>query len=448
MGVPDLIVFDETQVHQRIWSEAARYPHHETGGILIGQHFHIRGKHVLVVVAATGPGADADHQEATFSPDTKSLQLELESIRSRYSAHTVDYIGEWHKHPPGYHHPSLGDLDQAARILSDPAYHVSEGILTPIVTVEKGFLRVHVHYFVAGARHPMTLPAQRVVSIADQMDEVLAFLEEEQRQQRSPWPSRWGVAPEWLSTNVNAVIVTDAVDWTIEEGDGTSKVNDNNSDLVAEGVVRRDTPVNDTERLEFPPMSLGRLSRDYAELRRAAGLLRLGVGAINSAGILTVQLLEPFRLRLQRPMQAEKQGHAGNASDNSRLETCIRWITGLRFQIDHAYPAVAPLIVLTTSTDEYLQIDTTRLFEAGWTPRQTLYSVTQEILKRLQLQIQVSPQLLPYLSEQIGLMIVQSEIVVRKFADVLHSIGLQLSRQETLPGAEVPGEDQDVSNHP
>jgi hypothetical protein len=295
----------------------------------------------------------------------------------------------------------------------------------------------------------MTLPAQRVVSIADQMDEVLAFLEEEQRQQRSPWSSRWGVASEWLSTNVNAVIVTDATDWTIEEGDGTSKVNDNNnSDLVVEGVMRRDAPVHDTERLEFPPMSPGRLSRDHAELRRAAGLLRLGVGAINSAGIFTVQLLEPFRLSLQRPMQAEEQSRAGDASDNSRLETCIRWITGLRFQIDHAYPSVAPLILLTTSTGEYLQIDTTRLFEAGWTPRQTLYSVTQEILKRLQQQIQVSPQLLPYLSEQIGLLIVQSEIVVRKFADVLHSIGLHLSRQETLPVAEVPGEDQDVSNHP
>ncbi len=133
--------------YQRITTEAWNSPTRETGGILVGRSFKLHQGLVLVVVGASGPGAGADRQRHTYAPDVTSHQRELVTWRRHYAAYQVDYVGEWHKHPPGHRQPSSGDTQQVRAILNDPDYRLPYGIFTPLVTIEQGECRLHGYYY-------------------------------------------------------------------------------------------------------------------------------------------------------------------------------------------------------------------------------------------------------------------------------------------------------------
>src|SRR5947209_2433384 len=73
----------------------------ETGGILFGKWIDAR---TVVLIAATGAGPRADHQQYTFAVDVDYANAELDRLRAKYPG--ADFLGEWHKHPPTLDRPS------------------------------------------------------------------------------------------------------------------------------------------------------------------------------------------------------------------------------------------------------------------------------------------------------------------------------------------------------
>jgi integrative and conjugative element protein (TIGR02256 family) len=147
MPVPQLIYIAEHNAYQPIVAEALAHPDRETGGILVGRVFDAEGIKVLVVVAASGPGARAILLRHMFAPDTETLQGELNAWREEFALYRVDYVGQWHTHAPGHQRPSAGDTRQAAEILGDADYNLPDGIFTPIVTIEDGAAQMHGYYY-------------------------------------------------------------------------------------------------------------------------------------------------------------------------------------------------------------------------------------------------------------------------------------------------------------
>ncbi len=112
----------------------------ETGGVLVGRRLNSRE---ILVIAATGPGPQADHQRHTFAPDTRYANRQLRELRGKHKG--TDFIGVWHKHPPNLDHPSGPDWGQAREILLDPDYATDE-IVAPIVTVRRKKPHIKVYY--------------------------------------------------------------------------------------------------------------------------------------------------------------------------------------------------------------------------------------------------------------------------------------------------------------
>jgi integrative and conjugative element protein (TIGR02256 family) len=163
-----------TDVPVALFSRAAREvieqeveridPESETGGILMGRRLN-DGE--ILVIAATGPGPQADHQRHTFAPDTRYVNRKLREVSERYPG--VDFVGVWHKHPPTLDHPSGGDLEQARAILRDPDYGIDE-LVAPIVVLRDGEARIKVYYYAEweGLADAHFLPMDtREISLAD-----------------------------------------------------------------------------------------------------------------------------------------------------------------------------------------------------------------------------------------------------------------------------------------
>lgn len=93
----------ESMVH-----EAARAEPDETGGVLMGYWSIDRGE--VVVTDMIGPGPAAEHNRATFRPDGKFQQIEIERIYTD-SGRISTYLGDWHTHPGGG--SLLSDRDRA-----------------------------------------------------------------------------------------------------------------------------------------------------------------------------------------------------------------------------------------------------------------------------------------------------------------------------------------------
>lgn len=143
--------------YQRIVEEAWASPARETGGILVGRMVQRPNGRALVVVAASGPGPRAERQPALFVPDTAAHQHDLDRWRERYAAYAVDYVGEWHSHPPGQYWPSQGDTDQVTEILSDRSYNLPDGMLTPIVMIDGAACTLHMYYYPRHALQPFSV---------------------------------------------------------------------------------------------------------------------------------------------------------------------------------------------------------------------------------------------------------------------------------------------------
>lgn len=126
---------------QAMLEETNRYAaaQQETGGIMIGKWLDST---TAVVLAATNAGPRAEHEQFTFAIDVEYANAELERWVRRYPG--VDYLGEWHKHPPALHYPSSGDLYTARHLLSDPGY--PNRLVNPITLVHNGRAAIYFYY--------------------------------------------------------------------------------------------------------------------------------------------------------------------------------------------------------------------------------------------------------------------------------------------------------------
>ena len=124
MGTPTIIIF--SSVLRFIEEQVKAVPDQlETGGLLLGAALD-NGR---LVTHATPPGPKAIHQDGMFQKDLDFSQAILNHLAKKAG---VDYVGEWHKHPPFLKGPSHGDREGAVAILQDSDYKTKGMLVFPI----------------------------------------------------------------------------------------------------------------------------------------------------------------------------------------------------------------------------------------------------------------------------------------------------------------------------
>ena len=99
----------------------------ETGGLLLGAKL----PNSRIITHATPPGPKAIHRPGMFERDLEFSQAAI----NHFAKHAgIDYIGEWHKHPPDVNRPSIGDRRGVIQTLKDPDYKSGGLIVFPILT--------------------------------------------------------------------------------------------------------------------------------------------------------------------------------------------------------------------------------------------------------------------------------------------------------------------------
>lgn len=113
--------------------DIARYPHVETGGILIGR---ILGRRVWITQATTG-GPNAIRRPHEFVRDPEFCQARLqEAYAATEGAET--YIGEWHRHCTRGTNLSEPDLLAMAQIATTPTYQTPNPIFLVVGMPDTG----------------------------------------------------------------------------------------------------------------------------------------------------------------------------------------------------------------------------------------------------------------------------------------------------------------------
>jgi proteasome lid subunit RPN8/RPN11 len=146
MPLPRHVYLLRGNAYECIVSEVLRSPTRETGGLLVGRMVTTEQDRLLLIVAASGPGNYAERDAGSYAPDVLAHQQALEYWCAYYASLGVDYVGEWHSHPPGDWQLSTGDLGQVAEMLADESYYLPDGVYTPIVTVETTGVRLQSWY--------------------------------------------------------------------------------------------------------------------------------------------------------------------------------------------------------------------------------------------------------------------------------------------------------------
>ena len=124
VGTPTIIIF--SSVLRFIEEQVKAVPDHlETGGLLLGTALD----DVRLITHATPPGPKAIHQEGMFEKDLDFSQAILNHLATKTG---VDYVGEWHKHPPFLKRPSHRDRQNAVAILQDSDYQTKGMLVLPI----------------------------------------------------------------------------------------------------------------------------------------------------------------------------------------------------------------------------------------------------------------------------------------------------------------------------
>ena len=128
-GTPTIIVFSSVLrfIEEQV---KAVEDHLETGGLLLGTALG----NCRLVTHATPPGPKAIHREGMFGKDLNFSQAILNHLAMKAG---VDYIGEWHKHPPFLRRPSHGDRQSAIAILQDSDYKTKGMLVLPIWIKER-----------------------------------------------------------------------------------------------------------------------------------------------------------------------------------------------------------------------------------------------------------------------------------------------------------------------
>jgi integrative and conjugative element protein (TIGR02256 family) len=101
----------------------------ETGGILLGNER--RGR--LDIKIAGGPGPNAVHTSTQFRRDLEhAKRLSVEA----YDELQANWIGEWHTHPHGPHHPSHRDLRTYRQLIAEPELNLT--VLVALIVLPLG----------------------------------------------------------------------------------------------------------------------------------------------------------------------------------------------------------------------------------------------------------------------------------------------------------------------
>lgn len=103
------LYFDEGLVEKLLTMRLASSPN-ETGGILLG-YYDFNVNSVVIVDALPAP-PDSKPSTVSFERGVAGLAVAVEDAAKR-TAGMVNYLGEWHSHPPGHSaHPSRDDMLQ------------------------------------------------------------------------------------------------------------------------------------------------------------------------------------------------------------------------------------------------------------------------------------------------------------------------------------------------
>lgn len=114
MSFGDLDLFIDHGVEQKLRDQRTQHAPLETGGVLLG-YYDFNMNAVIVVDALPAP-PDSESTVASFERGVVDLPATIAEA-SRRTAGIVQYIGEWHSHPPGHSAaPSQDDLYQIAHL--------------------------------------------------------------------------------------------------------------------------------------------------------------------------------------------------------------------------------------------------------------------------------------------------------------------------------------------
>jgi len=107
------VVVDDEVIEQLKALRAERAPN-ETGGIIVGYTDHV-SRTIYVVDVLEAP-SDSLEEEAGFVRGTDGLNALWKQVQAK-TAYVVNYIGEWHSHPPRHGaSPSWDDLVLVAHL--------------------------------------------------------------------------------------------------------------------------------------------------------------------------------------------------------------------------------------------------------------------------------------------------------------------------------------------
>jgi hypothetical protein len=446
MATPQHVYLARPHAYQRIFDESRNSPGRETGGILVGRTFHLTGGSILVVVAASGPGVSADRQGHTYAPDTFARQRELDSWREEYKHYQVDYVGEWHKHPPGYRQPSAGDTGQVIQILGDSSYSLPDGIFTPLVTIEDGRFMLHGYYY---SREAMRAePVECVVTDDDirrLLDQLLVLERQSGMSDRGADDSaigrtRWGVTTDTfkaaraaLTSNLpdaeviaperfdpDAVII-DMYGY-IQPARGLLEPNDSASPLASDPAsppVFPDPPTQD--QIPAAPPLPGRSERELSELRQYCATKKMHVNRQqrdDRSSCYEITFSRPLKIDAEQllPARQYQTPEGAVAVELPESEPTVA-IDRILLGSGSEFPDQPPLATLMLSDERRLHISVERLFPAGWRSHIRMRDVLKALLDALE-----QPTLQHELGELIEyhgrLVIRQAETFFRSVADI------------------------------
>jgi hypothetical protein len=176
MGSDIQVLLAQESAYDVIDAETIKSRDVETGGLLVGRQVLYQDRPVLVILFASGPGQEAQRSPLSFVPDHQSNLRDLREWRRRYARYEIDFVGVWHKHPPGLSVPTAGDVRQALGILNDPDYVLPHGgILIPITQLVQDGCGLHIFYITQDQPQPNPLPYDVVkFQVLEQfLDEIL-----------------------------------------------------------------------------------------------------------------------------------------------------------------------------------------------------------------------------------------------------------------------------------
>ncbi|WP_129673493.1 Mov34/MPN/PAD-1 family protein [Candidatus Chloroploca sp. Khr17] len=443
MPVPNTVYLAQQDVYQRMYDEACTSPGRETGGILVGRMFQLPDGLHLVVVAASGPGSNADRRAHTYAPDALARQRDLETWRQHYATYHVDYVGEWHKHPPGLHRPSSGDTLQVVDILSDESYHLPHGIFTPLVTIEDGTFLLHGHYYPRETMSATPVPCELVEGDLRVLLDGLVALEQQTVAPKPPHATsgtadRWGVNPADLraaraNLHSHPPVQPHTSPYTLDvEPPDTLEV----IDLESSSYTRRSA--TDFVPPEIPPFSgsppdasippipplPGRFAREQQDLEQYCQTLRSGahleVHTRDDNGVwYTITFTHPPLMTLNIPeiIPAPQQTPEGMVNVAPVAQTEPLQIKAIKLDPGSQFPQQAPEVQVVLSDDNVVRIVTEQLFPGGWRTHIRLRDVVRNVLETLT-QPRPSQRIGELLEFQGRLIVRQVELACRSAADL------------------------------